>query len=194
VRRALVGFVVGFILATVLTAQAATDIRLFVDGQEVVFPKEAQPQIINGWTMIPARPLAEALGATVTWDSETRSVKVTSQRSTTSEIPTLKINGEDTRKRFWLDDDGEPMVYTGTFAHEILSMLYPEGCSFLPTSGKIFLGKEHPQGRTDFVEVRVEIKENTYYVSMADAQAKGILRYTWDSSTNNLTVRAGISR
>ncbi|MCK9602202.1 MAG: copper amine oxidase N-terminal domain-containing protein, partial [Sphaerochaeta sp.] len=78
-KRFLVGFLVGIIAATSAVALADTNIiRLFVDDREIVFD-EAPPQIINGRTLVPARPLAEALGAKVTWDPETRSVKVTSQ-------------------------------------------------------------------------------------------------------------------
>ena len=193
-KRFLVGFLLGVIVATSAAALADNAVRLFVDGTEIVFA-EAPPQIVNGRTMVPAKPLAEALGATVTWDPETRSVKVTSQlaRSVTSKTPTLKINGEDTEERFRLDENGEPMVSADAF-DDALKILYPEGHYFLRRSGKLYLGPEHPQGRIDFMELHVEIREHTCYVSMADAQAKGVLRYTWDSGTNNLTVRAGISR
>lgn len=75
----LAGLLVGAFFMTVLTASAADrPIRLFVDGVEIVFP-EAPPQMINGRTMVPARPLAEALGAKVEWDHDNQSVIVTSK-------------------------------------------------------------------------------------------------------------------
>lgn len=85
-------FIVGFLLGTLLTAGTAVlanqHVRLFVDGQEISFP-EAPPQIINNRTMVPARPLAEALGATVEWDSEGRQVLVTQGRRQT--LPEIEI-------------------------------------------------------------------------------------------------------
>jgi hypothetical protein len=189
-KRFLVGFLAGIIVATSAVASADTNIvRLFVDGKEIVFD-DAPPQMINNRVMVPARPLAEALRAKVTWDAETRSVKVTSQLAqsmSSPQTPTLKINGEDTGERFWLDDNDEPMVSADAF-DDALKILYPEGHYFLRRSGKLYLGSEHPQGRTDFIQLDVEIKEHVCYVSMTDAQAKGILHYTWDPDTNNLTV------
>lgn len=73
-------FVTGFVLGAALTAGTAVlanqPIRLFVNEREISFP-EAPPTIINGRTMVPARPLAEALGAKVEWDGTRRAVIVT---------------------------------------------------------------------------------------------------------------------
>jgi hypothetical protein len=70
VKRFLAGLVVGLVLATTATSLAVErQVRLFVNGEEVVFP-EAPPRIIDGRTMVPARPLAEALGAKVDWDGD----------------------------------------------------------------------------------------------------------------------------
>lgn len=77
-KRFLVGFLLGILVATSAVALADNTVRLFVNGREIVFD-DAPPQIINGRTMVPAKPLAEALGATVTWVPETRSVLVNSQ-------------------------------------------------------------------------------------------------------------------
>lgn len=79
VKRFGTGFVAGFLVCTLLTVGVSfaedLPIRLVVNGQEIFFP-EAPPQIINGYTMVPARPLAEALGAQVAWDEATRTVIV----------------------------------------------------------------------------------------------------------------------
>lgn len=73
-RKFLAGLIVGIIVASVSVGIAASEIRLIVNGKEV--QSDVPAQIINGRTMIPARALAEALGATVKWDDETRSVVV----------------------------------------------------------------------------------------------------------------------
>ncbi len=77
-KNFLIGFLLGALLALTTTVFAGENIRLFVDGREILFP-EAPPQIINNRVMVPARPLAEALGAEVEWDSKTQSVKVSSK-------------------------------------------------------------------------------------------------------------------
>lgn len=51
---------------------AQDDIKVIVDGKEVVF--DAAPYIENGRTMVPVRAIFEALGASVDWLPETRTV------------------------------------------------------------------------------------------------------------------------
>jgi len=75
-KKFFLGVIVGLFLGAAPLAFAAQQVHLIVDGNEIAFP-EAPPQIINGRTMVPARPLAEALGATVEWDPVTWSVIVT---------------------------------------------------------------------------------------------------------------------
>ena len=74
-RKFFAGLVVGLVIATASLSLADNPIRLVVDGKEISFP-EAPPVIINGRTMVPARPLAEALGAKVGWDEQRRAVIV----------------------------------------------------------------------------------------------------------------------
>jgi hypothetical protein len=73
------GVLTGFIVCTMFVstfAIANTPIKLIVNGNLV--ESDVPPQIISGRTMIPARPLAEALGAKVEWDAENNAVVVTS--------------------------------------------------------------------------------------------------------------------
>lgn len=80
-KRFLSGFVVGVILTASVGVLAAQEpIRLLVNGREIKFP-DAPPQILNNRVMVPARPLAEALGAKVDWDEKARSVLVTTWQS-----------------------------------------------------------------------------------------------------------------
>ena len=69
-RRVLIGLVVGLFvglfMATAL-ASADTPIRLIVNGKEIQC--DVPPQMINGRIMVPARFVAEPLGAKVEWDS-----------------------------------------------------------------------------------------------------------------------------
>lgn len=79
-KKFLAGLVVGVVLASTGITWASSQVRLLVNGQEINFP-ESPPSIINNRVMVPARPLAEALGATVTWDNDNRAVVVTSQET-----------------------------------------------------------------------------------------------------------------
>jgi hypothetical protein len=71
-----IGLIIGLLLASsIITLAGGQPIKLIVNGTEVF--SDVPPQIIDGRTMIPARPLAEALGATVEWDAENNAVVVT---------------------------------------------------------------------------------------------------------------------
>lgn len=77
-KKYFLGVLTGFIVCTMFVstfAIANSPIKLIVNGKLV--ESDVPPQIINGRTMIPARPLAEALGADVRWDEENSAVVVT---------------------------------------------------------------------------------------------------------------------
>ena len=59
----IVGLIVGVLLVGVATA--ATNIKLIINGQEIEM--DVQPQIVDGRVLVPARFVAEPLGATVEW-------------------------------------------------------------------------------------------------------------------------------
>jgi len=60
--------------------------KITVDDQTVAIPSDLEPFLYleKGRTYVPARPLAEALGAEVGWDAETSTVKVYSKTYATS--------------------------------------------------------------------------------------------------------------
>lgn len=75
-RKYLISLLIGLMLLTATPfAYAADTIRLIVNGKDIY--SDVPPQIINGRTMIPARALAESLGAKVAWDDVNSSVTVT---------------------------------------------------------------------------------------------------------------------
>lgn len=53
--------------------QGSAPIQVFVDGKAVAY--DSQPIIQNGRTLVPLRATFEALGADVSWDDKTRTVK-----------------------------------------------------------------------------------------------------------------------
>jgi len=88
-RKFIAGLLVGLILAIGVPAFAQSGIKLFVNGVEV--KTDVPPQTINGTLMVPARALAESLGANVAWDSKENKVTVTTG-TTSSNVFNKDIN------------------------------------------------------------------------------------------------------
>lgn len=113
-KRFFAGLIIGAVLATAVSVFAEDlPVRLFVDGKEVV--SDVPPQIINGRTLVPARPLAEALGAAVTWDAATRSVIVTKAPATTADGATAPTQ-VDSSALFMADIQVAGKVFPATLA------------------------------------------------------------------------------
>lgn len=71
---ALLAFAAG-LFGGVAPALAGTGaISVLVDGRALV--TDAPPLVENGRTLVPVRPLAESLGARVSWDEKARSVLI----------------------------------------------------------------------------------------------------------------------
>jgi len=52
---------------------------IFNRGLERKIELEVPPQIIDGRTLVPLRAIAEATNATIEWDAETQTVKISTQ-------------------------------------------------------------------------------------------------------------------
>ncbi len=52
----------------------SSDINVELNGKVMTF--DVSPQIVNGITLLPARAIMEAFGATVVWDPETKTVNI----------------------------------------------------------------------------------------------------------------------
>ena len=77
-----------------ISVSAQKTVKVFVDGMEVVF--DVSPQLINGRTMVPLRPIFEALQIAITWDDTTETVTAIKENSIVSLTigqPTMFING-----------------------------------------------------------------------------------------------------
>lgn len=98
-RKFSLGLVSGLLVGLLLSgsiALAGSPIKLIINGRQVVC--DSPPQIINGRVMVPARNVAESLGATVKWDAANQSVIITSKVTATTDNPEkaefLKISAE----------------------------------------------------------------------------------------------------
>ncbi len=80
-----------------ISVSAQKPVKIFVDSMEVGF--DVSPQLINGRTMVPLRPIFEALRTAITWDDTTETVTATKENrivSLTIGQPTMFINGVPT--------------------------------------------------------------------------------------------------
>jgi endonuclease YncB( thermonuclease family) len=95
-KRFLAGLLIGLVLATAGIALAENPIRLIINGQEI--HPDVPPQLINGRVMVPARFVAEPLGAKVEWDGNTKTIKIISQNNITSTYKVTRVVDGDTIK------------------------------------------------------------------------------------------------
>ena len=82
------------ITSAVIPVMAENDIQVKLDGKTLSF--DVPPQIINDRTMVPLRAIFEALGATVDWNQETKTVTSTKGDTTiklTIDSNTMYVNG-----------------------------------------------------------------------------------------------------
>ena len=73
-----------------------SEITVFLDGKQIVF--DVPPQTIHDRTMVPMRAIFEALGATVDWNEEERSITSTREGITIFMVidnPVITVNGEE---------------------------------------------------------------------------------------------------
>lgn len=61
-----------FSIFSSITVIAAEEIKVVLDGQELLF--DVPPQLINSRTMVPMRKIFEAMGANVEWDGNTQTI------------------------------------------------------------------------------------------------------------------------
>lgn len=101
------GLVVGSVLFAGVSFAAPSAVKLVVNGAEI--HSEVPAQIIDGSTMIPARALAEALGAKVRWDAANQTVVVENEKyrhlqrkqADISEQDAADLAG-DAQRHFWV--------------------------------------------------------------------------------------------
>lgn len=68
---------IGSIVIPINESYASNDIKVVLEGKELVF--DVPPQIVEGRTLLPLRAIFEALGLEVGWDNTTRTITGTSE-------------------------------------------------------------------------------------------------------------------
>ena len=97
------------LLAIGATTVSAEKITVELDGEKIEF--DVSPEIIGGSTMVPLRKIFEALGATVKWNDETKTVSARKNSKTV----TLTVDSSDLQiESGKTDGEGNPVTETVT--------------------------------------------------------------------------------
>jgi len=86
----LIGLLIGLLTATTTFAMAGDVIKLIINGKEIAC--DVPPQNIDGRIMVPARYVAESLGATAEWDVTQNAVVITDQQVIEESISSTTTN------------------------------------------------------------------------------------------------------
>lgn len=172
----IIGLVAGLILATTTFLYADQPIKLIVNGKEIQC--DVPPQIINGRTLVPARALAEALGATVAWDEAQNAVVVTGGvqvGAKPGDLPGVTQPQQPTQKNVQVPEiKQEPILqqpgyYTGRQIFGALIKKYPNmkaaggNPTIGPTEGEItFNGEKLWFGKQEFILPSIAIQDHPY--------------------------------
>lgn len=140
-RKFVVGLIMGFLLATTIGVAASSNIRLIVNGQEIT--PDVPPQIIDGRVMVPARFVAEPLGAKVEWDGENNTVIVTDKSKVADPIVEKNnlIHGKELHDVYGItitlvDPKTVPLVYTLSKNNHTI-----ETTDYYENNGKLYFNK-----------------------------------------------------
>jgi len=197
-KKYIIGFWVGVIFATTGFALASQPIKLIVNGKEIQC--DVPPQVINDRTMVPARFLAEALGAKVSWDENQNAVVVTSDyviggtpsdlgASSNNVLNTnnqkvvknkiLKVNGIPTDLK-WLEKDNDLYVHSGVIAQFINSKYKGQNMWFSE--------KEFKLGDNIYPRRSMMNEEDLMLFSLNQMKELGFLNYSWDPTNVELIL------
>ena len=86
----LIGIFIGSMFSP-YSSMATQSIKLIINNQEIQC--DTPPKKINGRVMVPARFVAESLGASVEWDGENKVVRITSRQQ--GNVTTPPVNTVD---------------------------------------------------------------------------------------------------
>lgn len=186
----LVGFLVGLVLASTSFALADQPIRLIVNGKEIQC--DVPPQLINGRVLVPARFVAEPLGARVEWDEAKNAVVITSlsfQSPSSSDkinqgvgkMVYVKVNGVLANKDpYVVLSNGELYSYARTARDFLLSQNNSYKVNLDVKSDELIVNDHRFKA--------IPLPSGITLFRLSDLKNAGLLEYTWDESNQNLIV------
>lgn len=189
------GFLVGAILFCGLPALAKTDtvqgvynkIKIAVNGKSISFAKGDEPISVNGRTYVPAKYIAEALGATVNYDSKSSTININSAAKSEAIASDLSTESKIDGFRIFYQD-GQEFV---SFPDVIRNMPYDKSKTILITSTVNKL--DNPKTvNNELIEIEsyniiVRNSKGTFYANKYSSKTITIVEnlkvtYIWDKS------------
>lgn len=206
-KKALLGFVIGFMVASsfaafatntdIFTAQKAT-FGIEVDGEN--FEGENPPVVIGGRTYLALRDTGEALGIEVNWNEKERQVEISKgqekeqetevtpemPKQTTKPTKTSQSAGEVFREVEYLrgdsyveEIDGEQYITAGSFGQDCISRDGDEWYISIPGKEPILVkkGTEPIKNISESISGRIFVKLSVFGLEAEIQGDKIILRY-----------------
>ena len=135
--------------------------------------------MINGRTMIPARTVAEALGAKVEWDEENSIVKITPE---VKPYRFLKVDGDQTPWLYW-EEEGRLFVEVHNLT-EMIKLRYAKKSVSLAYSSNILIidNRSLSLPVKMFGNFKATPVDTVYFNT-------GMLNFEWDSAAGNLKYK-----
>lgn len=164
-KKFVCGLVVGIMLTTSAVATFAGEtLKLIVNGVDIT--SEAAPIIIDGRTLVPARALAEKLGATVEWDAKNNVVVVTSNANTSQ--ATITPSNPQKPTSVSVKSEAKKVPYEDLFR-------YPDKYKNSKVTYTGEVGQVVEEGDKVYLRVNVTKKEYWYQDTILVAYNKNIL-------------------
>ncbi len=167
-----------FVLITGM-AYASQPISIMVDGKAI--STDTPAQIINNRTMVPVKVISEALGAEVKYEAASNTVSII--RPANQPLHLVTVAGEATTWPYWQENDDLFLEYKNCI--ELLRTKYRSPwhtVSFNSSSGVLMI-----DGKTVQSNTKSYGKFTT--VSLNSLKNNSIIDYTWDSKSENLTIK-----
>lgn len=167
------GLCIGLTISFSAIAFASQPIKLIINGREIQC--DVPPQNINGRVLVPARFVAEPLGASVEWDGAKKIVKISSQKK--QSVDSSQTNNEiKILKDYYIQSDEPCIEYQEIVYIELLTginhfnisvedVFYNQSKKTLTFYGRnIYNVAETFENKNDVVNYRgrIYIKENIF--------------------------------
>lgn len=190
-RRLPLGFITGLVVGLVLSigiATASPAIRLVINGQEI--KTDVPPQMIDGRVMVPARYVAEPLGATV--EFKDNSVIITSKGETggsamqQSTTQSLTVNGKHKYQNLLVAQDGDYFVSGRVILDFTVEKYHDNSASFGLDGVLVLQGQQY-----EIPSIHQPSTQGGYRLFSLNALKEHGLasEIQWDPATASLTIR-----
>jgi hypothetical protein len=179
-----IAVLVALFCLTAAAVYAEDAIKIFVNGKEI--GSDVPPQIVEGRTLVPLRTVAEALGAQVEWDQNTRSVIITEEAPAGDAPKLLKVDGEQTPWPYWYENGNLYLEYHNLI--ELLRMKYSNYViSYSKNNNYLTLSSTVYSNTFDSIPV---VKRGDYYTLSATYlyTARNLIQFEFDPETGNLRL------